>query len=90
MCPKLDHISEDNTRLLIYKDCLVFYISILPVSNIDDLFGLVVELNVILLFSGIPKSTRGNFFDKTFLAAIPHFLDLILDHKSMIVIFDIF
>ena len=87
MSPQLDYISEDYTGLLIYKDCLVFYISILPVSNIDYLFGLVVELNVILLFSGIPKSARGNFFDEAFLT-IPHLLYLILDHKSMIVIFD--
>lgn len=89
MCPQLDYISEDNARLLIYKDCLVFNISKLPVSNIDDLFCLIVELDVILLFSGIPKSIRSNFFDKAFLATVPHFLYLILDHKSMIVIFDI-
>ena len=87
MCPQLDHISEDNSRISIYKDCLVFYVSILPISYVDDLFGLVVELDVILLFSGIPKSAWSNFFDEAFFT-IEHLLYLILDHKSMIVIFD--
>ena len=87
MCPQLDHISEYNPRLSIYKNCLVFYVSILPISYIDDLFGLVVELDVILLSSGIPKSAWSYFFDEAFLT-IEHLLYLILDYKSMIVIFD--
>ena len=88
MSPQLDHISENYSRWLVYKDSPKLYIAKLSICYVDYLLCLVVELYVILLSCRISKSFWSDLFNEALFVSweriVFHF---ILDYKSMLLVF---